>query len=193
MNKITRRTLLAGAGAVVGAAAYRSWDQQSIPSGLPYPPSVDGSTGTILNDASLLSPTPVARHLTMAEAPDARLLELLRTELAEARSAGRAFSASAARHSMGGQSLPRDGTAITFDQSALEADTADQTYRVAAGVRWSQVIADLDKIGFSPKVMQSNNDFGVASTFAVNAHGWPVPHSAFGSTVRSLRSMLNNA
>ena len=38
--------------------------------------------------------------------------------------------------------------------------------------------------------MQSNNDFGVASTFSVNAHGWPVPHSPFGSTVRSLRMML---
>jgi FAD/FMN-containing dehydrogenase len=38
--------------------------------------------------------------------------------------------------------------------------------------------------------MQSNNDFGVASTFCINAHGWPVPHGPFGSTVRSLRLML---
>ena len=38
--------------------------------------------------------------------------------------------------------------------------------------------------------MQSNNDFGVASTFSVNAHGWPVPHGPFGSTVRSLRMVL---
>ena len=38
--------------------------------------------------------------------------------------------------------------------------------------------------------MQSNNDFGVASTFCVNAHGWPVPFSAFGSTVRSFKLML---
>ena len=37
--------------------------------------------------------------------------------------------------------------------------------------------------------MQSNNDFGVAATFSVNAHGWPVPWSGFGSTVRSLRLM----
>src|SRR5204862_414052 len=44
-------------------------------------------------------------------------------------------------------------------------------------------------IGFSPAVMQSNNDFGVASTFSVNAHGWPVPFSACGSTVRSIRML----
>jgi len=191
MNKITRRSLLAGAGAVVGAGAYRAWDQQTIPAGLPFPaPDPVGVTGTILNDASLLSPTPVARHLTFTEAPEAKLLTALRSELTDAQSAGRALSASAARHSMGGQSLPREGTAVTFEQSTLTPDTQAETYRVAAGVRWSQVIVDLDKIGFSPKVMQSNNDFGVASTFAVNAHGWPVPHSAFGSTVRSLRLML---
>lgn len=189
MNKLTRRSLLAGAGAIAGAAAYRAWDRQDIPAGMRFPAAGNSTTAIVLDDASQLNPTPVARHLTMTEAPEAKLLAALRTELAEAKAAGRAFSASAARHSMGGQSLPRDGTVVTFDQSMLEPDTAAGTYRVAAGVRWSRVIADLDRIGFSPKVMQSNNDFGVASTFAVNAHGWPVPHSAFGSTVRSLRLM----
>jgi FAD/FMN-containing dehydrogenase len=38
--------------------------------------------------------------------------------------------------------------------------------------------------------MQSNHDFGVAATFSVNAHGWPVPYGPFGSTVRSMRLML---
>ncbi|KJS21193.1 MAG: FAD-binding protein [Hoeflea sp. BRH_c9] len=189
MNKITRRSLLAGAGAVAGAGIYGYWDRQTIPAGLAFPDPQARETGTILNDASLLNPTPVARHLTLSEAPEGKLLTALRAELSDAHSAGRAFSASAARHSMGGQSLPRDGTVVTFEQSALEADTTAGTFRAAAGVRWSQVIAELDKIGFSPKVMQSNNDFGVASTFAVNAHGWPVPHSAFGSTVRSIRLM----
>ena len=40
--------------------------------------------------------------------------------------------------------------------------------------------------------MQSNNDFGVASTFCVNAHGWPVPFSAAGSTVNSFRMMRHD-
>jgi FAD/FMN-containing dehydrogenase len=38
--------------------------------------------------------------------------------------------------------------------------------------------------------MQSNNDFGVASTFSVNAHGWPVPFSGCGSTVRGLTMLV---
>jgi FAD/FMN-containing dehydrogenase len=54
------------------------------------------------------------------------------------------------------------------------------------------VIHTLDPLGFSPLVMQSNNDFGVASTFCVNAHGWPVPRGPFGSTVRSLRMILTD-
>jgi FAD/FMN-containing dehydrogenase len=35
--------------------------------------------------------------------------------------------------------------------------------------------------------MQSNNDFGVASTFSVNAHGWAVPFGPAGSTVRRMK------
>ena len=50
-----------------------------------------------------------------------------------------------------------------------------------AGARWQQVIARARPRGFSPAVMQSNNDFGVAATFSVNAHGWPVPYGPFGS------------
>jgi FAD/FMN-containing dehydrogenase len=98
--------------------------------------------------------------------------------------------ASTARHTMGGHSLPPNGTALSLSQSSIKADPASKTYRVAAGTRWQTVIRELDKIGFSPVVMQSNNDFGVASTFAVNAHGWPAPHAPAGSTVRSIRMMI---
>ena len=83
-----------------------------------------------------------------------------------------------------------DGTVVTLQQQWLEADTERKTYRVAAGTRWSTVIARLDALGFSPAVMQSNNDFGVASTFSVNAHGWPVPFSGCGSTVREITMVL---
>ena len=91
---------------------------------------------------------------------------------------------------MGGQSLPRDGTAISLNGGPLEIDTAAKTYRTCAGNRWSDVIGMLDPKGFSPAVMQSNSDFGVGSTFCVNAHGWPVPHGPFGSTVRAIRMVL---
>lgn len=195
MKKLTRRCLLIGAGALGGAVASRAWTEEPAAGGVRLPlagnalPGGSNAPGTVLNDASLLNPTRVARHLVMHEPPEAAFEDALRRELAEARAAQRPFAVHAARHSMGGQSLAADGTAITLDQAWLEPDTQAGTYRVAAGMRWRDVIARLDRIGFSPKVMQSNNDFAVGSTFCVNAHGWPVPWSAFGSTVRSVRLM----
>lgn len=143
----------------------------------------------MLNDASLLSPTPVVSHLTVRDAR-AESLKRLRAALSDARASGRPFIASASRHSMGGQSLAANGTVATLDQEWLEPDTAAKVYKVGAGVRWSTVITKLDAIGFSPAVMQSNNDFGVASTYSVNAHGWPVPFSGCGSTVRAVTMLL---
>ena len=144
----------------------------------------------ILNDASRLNPTPVAKHWRADAANPDDFIARLRAELAEATAAKRPVAVGVARHSMGGQSLPRDGTAITLRGGKLRADTAAKTYRVDAGTRWSEVIQALDPLGFSPAVMQSNNDFGVGSTFCVNSHGWPVPYGPFGSTVRAMRLML---
>ena len=171
---LTRRTLL-GAAAVGAAVATL--------------PACAGERRAILNDASRLNPTPVARHAVRRERGD-DLVAVLRRELKAAADAGRPVIASAARHSMGGQSLPRDGTALTLDARGIEVDTAAKTYRADPGARWSDVIARLDPLGFSPTVMQSNNDFAVASTFCVNAHGWPTPHGPFGSTVRRIRLLL---
>jgi FAD/FMN-containing dehydrogenase len=188
-KRFTRRALLLGASAAAGALVGRSLVPTSDPG--PLFPALENSTSgaTILNDASELSPTPIASHLSIRESP-ASCVEQLRAALAEARSAGRPFIVSTARHSMGGQSLAKHGTVVTLDQEWLEADAARKVYRVAAGTRWSVVIRKLDAIGFSPAVMQSNNDFGVASTFSVNAHGWPVPFSGCGSTVRAITMLL---
>ncbi len=188
--RVSRRALLLGVSAGAGLLAGRYFSPTSDP-GPRFPPTVEHSSGGIvLNDASELSPTPVASHRLIRTESPAESVELLRIELAEARAANRPFIASTARHSMGGQSLAKNGTVVTLDQEWLEADTARKVYRVAAGTRWSVVIAQLDKIGFSPAVMQSNNDFGVASTFSVNAHGWPVPFSGCGGTVRALSMLL---
>src|SRR5215510_7410523 len=144
----------------------------------------------VLNDASLLNPTPVARHWIATDGNETAFIERLRAELQEAATAKRPVAVGAARHSMGGQSLPRHGTAMTFNIATCVLDRTARAYRVHAGARWSQVISALDPLGFSPAVMQSNNDFGVAATFSVNAHGWPVPYGPFGTTVRSCRLML---
>ncbi|MEL7027540.1 MAG: FAD-binding protein, partial [Pseudomonadota bacterium] len=82
------------------------------------------------------------------------------------------------------------GHAVTFDNGTVEPDTANAVFRSHAGARWSDVISTIDPVGFSPAVMQSNNDFGVAATYSVNAHGWPVPYGPMGATVRSLRMVL---
>ena len=146
----------------------------------------------IVNDASRLNPTPVTRHWVVAPNEETAFVERLRTELKEAAAAKRPVAVGAARHSMGGQSIPRDGTAISLNIIRVDPDTSKKTFRANAGTRWRDVIAKLDPMGFSPAVMQSNNDFGVASTFSVNAHGWPVPYGPFGSTVQSIRLMLSD-
>jgi FAD/FMN-containing dehydrogenase len=153
-------------------------------------PRAAAAPRTILNDASRLSPTPVTKHVILNKPAANDLIERIRAELKEAAAAKRPVAASVARHSMGGQSLPRDGTAITLDGGPLEMDTTAKTYRTSAGNRWSDVIRILDPKGFSPAVMQSNSDFGVGSTFCVNAHGWPVPHGPFGTTVKAVRMVL---
>jgi FAD/FMN-containing dehydrogenase len=147
-------------------------------------------TDGMLNDASLLSATPVHRHSILTQDPGAALSEAIRAEMREARAAGRCVNVGAARHSMGGQAIPRDGHALTFANGVVEIDSARQVFRAHAGARWSQVIAALDPAGFSPMIMQSNNDFGVAATFCVNAHGWPVPFGPMGASVEAIEMIL---
>ena len=180
-----------GASAGVGAFVGRACVPTNHP-GPVYPAATAPAPGggLVLDDASQLSPTPVAQHLTFDTDPGPAVTDRVRAAMAEARTARRPLIVSAARHSMGGQSLARSGTVLTLDQQWLEADTAAKTYRVGGGTRWSTVIAKLDALGFSPAVMQSNNDFGVASTYSVNAHGWPVTFSGGGTTVRALTMVL---
>jgi len=185
---VTRRALLVGAA----AAAIRA---RSATAQAPAPPLQ-------LDDASHLNRVPIARHWRPAQVTGDAWLDALRAELKAAAADGRPISVGAARHSMGGQALPRAGVAITLDVKSsattatvgssvwIEPNRDVRTYRVAAGARWGQVIRALDPLGFSPAVMQSNNDFGAAATLSVNAHGWPVPFGPFGSTVRSFRLML---
>ncbi len=184
---ITRRAILLGGGVAAGALATRHVGTQ-----LPILDGVsviapEGGTAT-LNDASRLSETPIHRHIIMRDDPSETLLSALRAELTEAAAEGRPVNLSAARHSMGGQSIPRDGHAITFESAWVEP--GDGIYRTHAGTRWRDVIAALDPVNLSPKVMQTNSDFGVAATFSVNAHGWATAFGPMGSTVREIKILL---
>ncbi len=189
LGQATRRGLLLGAAGTGGFALGQAWapalpDQAGLPIALPA-----GTDPLVLNDASGLSATTIHAHARPATGGDA-LVAAFRAELAAARAEGRPVNVGAARHSMGGQAIPRHGRAITVDHAGIEVDTAARRYRVNGGARWADVIAALDRLGFSPAVMQSNHDFGVAATFCVNAHGWPAPHGPMGATVQSLRMVL---
>lgn len=189
LTKISRRAALLSGGAVIGGYLTKSF--------LASNPTLDGTrfikpsgaAGT-LNDASELSETSVFRHIVVRDDPGEQLIATIRAELDEARTDRRPVNVGAARHSMGGQAIPRDGHAITFDNGLVEPDAANQMIRVHAGARWRDVIAATDPIGMGPRVMQSNNDFGIAATFCVNAHGWPVKEGPMGSTVRSFQMIL---
>jgi FAD/FMN-containing dehydrogenase len=182
-SRISRRALLG-----TGAAA-------SVLAALPAAAQRATAPPLVLDDASRLNGTPMARHWRPGHPTGESWLAALRAELKAAAAEGRPVAVGAARHSMGGQALARDGVAMTFDVKAsadswLEVDRGAMTFRAAGGARWRQVIAALDPLGLSPAVMQSNHDFGVAATLSVNAHGWPVPYGPFGATVRAFRLML---
>lgn len=183
----TRRGLLLGTGALVGGLASRRLSSQN-PSMAGITPLTPQVGDQLMNDASGLSETPIHSHTTLTQSAADPQIKTLRAMLKDA--AGGPVNIGAARHSMGGQAIPRNGQAITFQGGDLELDGAAQTCRISAGMRWAAVVAKLDAEGFSPKVMQSNNNFGVASTFSVNAHGWAVPHGPMGATVRSADMLL---
>ncbi|MEO1494256.1 MAG: FAD-binding oxidoreductase [Pseudomonadota bacterium] len=161
----------------------------------PSGPSLDGvelvapsTSDTTLNDASRLSETPIHKRTILTDDPGEALVSALRDELRAARSANRPVICSAARHSMGGQSIPRAGHAVSFDTAWVQPGA--MRYRVHAGARWRDVIAALDPVGLAPKVMQANNDFGIAATFSVNAHGWATAFGPMGSTVTAIKVLL---
>jgi hypothetical protein len=192
MASFGRRLFLAGSSAAVGIGIGRWLLPATSGKGPAYPKfdSFAAAKGRILNDASELEPTEIAKQVLINSDVSVAFIHRVRALLIEAREKKIPFIASTARHSMGGHSLPEEGIALTLSQTSVKADPKAKTYVVAAGTRWQTVISELDKVGFSPATMQSNNDFGVASTFSVNAHGWPVPFSSAGSTVRSIKMMV---
>jgi FAD/FMN-containing dehydrogenase len=178
---VTRRRFFAGAAALAALQPVSRAD-----AAVRHRPSAP----FMLDDASRLNATPINRQAILTSTDEGKLLHELRATLGEAASAGRPVAVGGARHSMGGQSLPRNGIAASFAAPSIEPDREKRVYRVSAGARWRDVIRALDPIGFSPAVTQSNHDFSVGGTLSVNAHGWPVPFGPFGSTVRRFRIML---
>ena len=115
------------------------------------PSRTSADTRLVMNDASRLNPTPVMKHIVRTSEPEAELINAIRAELKDAAASKRPVAVGAARHSLGGQSLPRDGTAITLDSRRVTPDTAAGVYTGRCrGARWADVIKALDPIGFLP-------------------------------------------
>jgi FAD/FMN-containing dehydrogenase len=179
MTRISRRTALTTlAGGIAALPALPALAQQAA------------GSSKIIGDASGLPGMRVARSLSIAASDIDKSIAELRALLRDAAAENRAVAIGGARHSMGGQSLPRDGVTATLVDPWLRADRPRMTYRASAGMRWREIVQDLEMTDLSVKVMQSNSDFSVGGTLSVNAHGWPCPFGPFVSTVRSFRLML---
>lgn len=90
------------------------------------------------------------------------------------------------QHGQGGHTLNDDG--VVLDLSALNhmSMVAPDVIRVQAGARWKQVLEYLNPLGWSLAVVQSDCDFSVGGTIAVNAHGWQFNKPPIIATVEGL-------
>lgn len=167
-------------GGIAGAAVQRGIDAARIP------PTVVPEA--LLNDASRLNPTPVRGVIFAGSSATstAEVLTPLLRRIAEGQDP--ALAVCGVRHSMGGQSLLRDGWILDMQRlSGVELDTARRVMRVGAGATWREIIPILNAAGLAPTVMQSNHDFSVGGSLSVNCHGWHTNSPPIAGTVQSLR------
>lgn len=140
-------------------------------------------SSTAIYDASGLDLTPLHSTFHIASNRKSTCVELIRQIIATSKADSVACLAAGTLHSMGGQALPQHGNLIFLEDGWLDVDTANMKCRVSAGTRWHQILPKLDRLGLSPKIMQSNNDFTVGGTLSANAHGWAVPYGQFINSV----------
>jgi FAD/FMN-containing dehydrogenase len=187
--RVSRRQFLAygatatgalAVGGFVGAAVQREiYDAQ-------IPPTI--TPQALLDDASRLNPTAVRGVIFAGSSPTStrEVISPLLRRIADGRDPPVAVSG--VRHSMGGQSLLRDGWVLDMQPlRGVELDGASRVMRVGAGATWRDVIPVLNAAGFAPTVMQSNHDFTVGGSLSVNCHGWHTNSEPIAGTVQSLR------
>jgi FAD/FMN-containing dehydrogenase len=167
-------------GAYAGAAAQRWLGQGDIPPAL--------TPHGVLDDASRLNPTPV-RGVVYAGSSGETTRDLLGPLLGRIRRGeDPPLAVCGVRHSMGGQSMLRDGWVLDMQRlNGIALDSQSRVVRVGAGATWRDIIPVLNAAGLAPTVMQSNHDFTVGGSLSVNCHGWHTNSQPIASTVRRLR------
>lgn len=142
-----------------------------------------------VDDASRLNQTKVADIWTIpvdSDDPERQIAQLL----SRARLERRRVTIAGARHSMGGHTIYPGGIVIdTLPFNQMELDEHLGILTVQSGAIWKDVLAFLDRRGWSVEVMQSNNSFSVGGSISVNCHGWQYDRPPIASTVESFRLM----
>lgn len=190
MPKITRRIFikwfLMGVSTFLAYVAGRPvfhLSQTAINDTTSLPPFVKG----FVDDASKLNKTKV-KSILFLSGNTQEVEEQLTNIIAEANDSNSHIALAAARHTMGGHTIYPDGIILdTENFNEMHLDEQNGLLQVQSGATWSQVIPYLDSKGYSPTVMQANNDFSVGGTISANAHGWQTNRPPIGSTVESLR------
>src|SRR4051812_41746413 len=119
MIRFSRRRFIAG-GAAGAALLSNVRGAQAAPAGAERQP-------LILNDASHLSRVQVARHAVLPSGEEHSRIETLRALLRTAAREGLSVCTAGARHSMGGQSLVRDGIAVSLGAPMCQPDVDRRT------------------------------------------------------------------
>ena len=150
---------------------------------------LEGPPPGYVDDASRLNQTKVGEVWEVpvdGDDPEGQIVQLLARATAE----GRRVSIAGARHSMGGHTIYPGGIVLNMlSWKQMELDGDRNLLKVEAGAIWKDVIAYLDPLDRSVRVMQSNNSFSVGGSISVNCHGWQYDWAPIASTVESFRLM----
>lgn len=124
--------------------------------------------------------------------PQQNSVQFMRSVIKMSTAQHRTISLRGTQHSQGGHTLNDDDDGVVLDLSALNhmSMVAPDVIRIQAGARWKQVIEYLNPLGWSLAVVQSDCDFSVGGTIAVNAHGWQFNKPPIIATVEGLHLLL---
>jgi FAD/FMN-containing dehydrogenase len=137
-----------------------------------------------VDDASRMNRTTVADVVAISSDVERQVV----LQVQRARREGLGLAVAGARHSQGGQTIPRGGIVLDLGGArAMELDPQRDVLRVQAGARWRDVIPFLNERGRAVAVMQSDADFSVGGSLSVDCHGWTPDAPPIASTVVALR------
>lgn len=142
--------------------------------------------GGTVNDFSCLERTPVYGVV------DIRSVDDVRNALQFAREKALRVSVAGGRYSMGGQAFFRNNLLLNMKGfNKIEVNADDKTITVESGATWHDIQNRLHP-RYAVKAMQSSDIFTVGGSISVNAHGMDHRAGSVGSSIRSMRVMLDD-